>query len=92
VRKPPQRSNLGKLLGRFPWRRSFWYWPKEKATAAYESGVVRKMQRLRGTAWHQMQVLARFLGSSSLAALLVHGAAFSPYFRKLARFAKLATS
>jgi hypothetical protein len=39
-----------------------------------------------------MQVIAGFFGSGALAALPVHGAAFSPYFKKLAQFAKLATS
>jgi hypothetical protein len=39
-----------------------------------------------------MQVSAEFFGSGALAALLVDRAAFSPYFKKLARFAKLATS
>jgi hypothetical protein len=39
-----------------------------------------------------MQVIAGFFGSGSLAALPVHGAAFSSYFKELARFVKLATS
>jgi hypothetical protein len=39
-----------------------------------------------------MQVIAGFFGSGALAALPVDGAAFSPYFKKLAQFAKLATS
>jgi hypothetical protein len=39
-----------------------------------------------------MQVIAGFFGSGALAALPRHGAAFSRYFKKLARFAKLATS
>jgi hypothetical protein len=39
-----------------------------------------------------MQVIAGFFGASALAALAVHGAAFSPYFKKFAQFAKLATS
>src|SRR3989442_1242987 len=47
---------------------------------------------LRGTVWHKTQVIAGFLGSGSLAALPVHGAAFSLYFKKLAHFTKLATS
>src|SRR2546427_13113118 len=29
----------------FSWRRRFSYWPKDKATAAYESGAVKKMHR-----------------------------------------------
>src|SRR5215831_4693062 len=44
----PRRSDLGKLLGSFPQPRCFSYWPQEKATAAYESGVVRKMRRTPG--------------------------------------------
>jgi hypothetical protein len=39
-----------------------------------------------------MQVIAEFFGSDALAAQPGHGAAFSYYFKKLARFAKLATS
>jgi hypothetical protein len=39
-----------------------------------------------------MQVIAGFFGSGALAALPRNGAAFSRYFKKLARFAKLATS
>jgi hypothetical protein len=39
-----------------------------------------------------MQVIAGFFGAGALAALPGHGAAFSPYFKKLARFAKLASS
>jgi hypothetical protein len=37
-------------------------------------------------------VIAGFFGSGALAALLGHGADLSHYFKKLARFAKLATS
>ena len=36
-----------------------------------------------------MQVIAEFFGSGALAAQLGNGAAFSHYFKKLARFAKL---
>src|SRR5215831_13186571 len=32
-------------MASFPQPRSFSYWPQEKATVAYESGVVRKMRR-----------------------------------------------
>jgi hypothetical protein len=39
-----------------------------------------------------MQAIAGFFGSGALAALPMHGATFSPYFKKLAQFAKLATS
>jgi hypothetical protein len=39
-----------------------------------------------------MQVIAGFFGSGALAALPRHGAAFFRYFKKLARFTKLATS
>jgi hypothetical protein len=55
-------------------------------------GWSEKCRGLRGTAWHKMQVIAGFFGSDALAALPGHGAAFSPYFKQLARFAKLATS
>ena len=51
-----------------------------------------KCRGLRGTAWHKMQVIAGFFGSGARAALPVHGTAFSTYFKKLAQFAKLATS
>ena len=47
---------------------------------------------LRGPAWPKMEEIAGFFGSGSLAALPVHGAAFSYYFKRLARCAKLATS
>jgi hypothetical protein len=47
---------------------------------------------LWGTAWHKMQVIAGFFGSGALAALPGHGAAFFRYFKKLARFTKLATN
>jgi hypothetical protein len=39
-----------------------------------------------------MQAIAGFFGSGALAALPVHGAAFSLYFKRLDQFAKLATS
>ena len=39
-----------------------------------------------------MQVIAGFFGSGALAALPGYGAAFFRYFKKLARFTKLATS
>ena len=37
-------------------------------------------------------MITGFFGLGPLAALLKHGAAMSPYFNKLARFTKLATS
>jgi len=55
-------------------------------------GWSEKCRGLRGIAKHKMQVIAGFFGSGLLAARPVHGAAFSAYFKKLARFAKLATS
>jgi hypothetical protein len=45
-----------------------------------------------GRAWHKMQVIAGFFGSGARAALPGHRAAFFRYFKKLARFTKLATS
>src|SRR5262249_44499212 len=47
---------------------------------------------LRGIAWHEMQVIAGFFGSGTLAARPGHRAVFFRYFKKLAQCAKLATS
>src|SRR5262249_7414892 len=47
---------------------------------------------LRRTAWHKMEVIAGFFGSGMRAAQFGLGAAFSHYFKKLTRLAKLATS
>ena len=80
------------MVASFPWRRRFSYGPKEKATAAYKSGWSEKCIELRGPAWPKMEVIAGFFGSGSLAALPVHRAVFSHYFKRLARYAKLATS
>ena len=38
------RQQIEDITGcEFSWRRRFSYWPKDKATAAYESGAVKKM-------------------------------------------------
>src|SRR2546430_2791381 len=40
------RQQIEDITGcEFSWRRRFSYWPKDKATAAYESGAVKKMPR-----------------------------------------------
>ena len=35
---------LIELVASFPWRRSFLHWPRWRAIASYECGVVRKRQ------------------------------------------------
>src|SRR5215831_9969751 len=72
--------------------RSFSYWPQEKATVAYESGVVRKMQRTPVHSRTQNAGDRRvfWLGCSGCTARA--WSSFTHYFKKLARLAKLATS
>jgi len=51
-----------------------------------------KCRGLRGTGWHKMAGDRRVFWLWCFAALPVHGAAFSPYFKKLAQFAKTRTN